>query len=261
MATSENNNKPTEIKDEIARVIARYVPISTAVLGGVGLLLVFVFIYKGDYENAVDTLQYIFTALLPLWGTWLGTVLAFYFSKQNFEAANQSVKTLVETLSPKEKLESQKVTEVMMKFADLKCDNLKSTEQTGTIKIVEIRDKIIKANIKRWPIFQEGVFKYIFHKSTLEEYITHELIQGGKKKADVDKLTIADMIQGGTDWVKRVLVGGAGFVSEDATLYDAKKEMEKDDVRNDVFVTKSGKADEKVLGWISNVDIAKHGKY
>jgi hypothetical protein len=37
----------------------------------------------------------IFNALLPLAGTWVGTVIAYYFSSKNFETANQSMQRVV----------------------------------------------------------------------------------------------------------------------------------------------------------------------
>jgi hypothetical protein len=49
-------------------------------------------------------LSFIGQTLLPLWGTWIGTVLAFYFGKANFEAATQSYKDAIKTLTPEEKI-------------------------------------------------------------------------------------------------------------------------------------------------------------
>src|SRR5258707_14126556 len=50
-------------------------------------------------KTAFSILQYVFGALLPLWGTWIGTILAYYYSKQNFESANKSVQQIVDKMT------------------------------------------------------------------------------------------------------------------------------------------------------------------
>lgn len=250
-----------DFKDVIAKIISTYVPFATGILGFAGLLLVAFFIYVGEYEEALDTLKYVFTALLPIWGTWIGTVLAYYFSKQNFEAASKSVQNLVDSISPREKLETLLARDIMIKFEDLKCDNLAKGEAVDDLTIVSIRQKIIDAGIKRWPIFQEKVYKYIFHKSTLDDYLTDKLLKDKLPEAELNALNIAKMKSDNIPWIQRVIKDAAVFIPETASLYDAKKEMDKHEACNDAFVTKTGNKDEEVLGWISNVDIAKHGKF
>jgi hypothetical protein len=65
-------------RDLLALIVVVVSLIGVAVLGAVG-------IYKG--ETAKDLL----TMLLPVVGTWVGTVLAFYFGKEQLEAANRTV--------------------------------------------------------------------------------------------------------------------------------------------------------------------------
>src|SRR2546429_9060008 len=52
-----------------------------------------------------DIAKYVLGVLLPVIGAWVGTVLAFYFGKENFEAASRSAANLVRQLSPREKLQ------------------------------------------------------------------------------------------------------------------------------------------------------------
>jgi len=42
-----------------------------------------------------------FTAIIGLDGTWVGAVLAFYFSKENFDAASASTQKLVDSITTK----------------------------------------------------------------------------------------------------------------------------------------------------------------
>lgn len=55
-----------------------------------------------------DKIMTIFTTVVAVVGTWVGTILAFYFSRENFEAAAKSsaatTAALVKQLTPSEKL-------------------------------------------------------------------------------------------------------------------------------------------------------------
>jgi len=43
-----------------------------------------------------------------------------------------------------------------------------------------------------------------------------------------------------------------------ATILDAKNAMEKVKSCQDVFVTQNGSSEEKVIGWLTNVDIVRY---
>jgi len=59
-----------------------------------------------------DAAQLVFTSILPLLGTWVGTVLAFYYTKENFESASRA--TLEAVRSGSQRLESTRVADKMM---------------------------------------------------------------------------------------------------------------------------------------------------
>jgi hypothetical protein len=58
-------------------------------LGGIvvasGLAIIF-----ASSNNRAETVRLIFASVLPLFGTWVGTVLAFYFARENLQAATDS---------------------------------------------------------------------------------------------------------------------------------------------------------------------------
>ena len=70
---------------------------------------------------------------MPLFGTWVGTILAFYFSKANFEAATKSVTKIAETkiASIDEKLSATLVSEKMINPEDL--DLIKVIDQPQAV--------------------------------------------------------------------------------------------------------------------------------
>src|SRR5436190_11861000 len=55
-------------------------------------------------EATANAISGIFDKLLPLLGTWIGTVTAYYFSKENLAAATSSVSAMARHLTSDDKL-------------------------------------------------------------------------------------------------------------------------------------------------------------
>ncbi len=80
-----------------------------ALIGLIGLAIAVIGLAAADARP--DATNDVFNALLPLLGTWVGTVLAFYFSRENFKSAQESVRHLAERLTPQERLRRVPVAE------------------------------------------------------------------------------------------------------------------------------------------------------
>lgn len=65
-------------------------------------------------EEVVEVSRMVFTATVPLAGTWVGTVLAYYFSKDNFNAARRSLENMVDKVTAR--LQGISVQEKMLAF-------------------------------------------------------------------------------------------------------------------------------------------------
>lgn len=63
--------------------------------------------WKGEQRALMEASQLLLSALLPLFGTWVGTILAFYHKKENYEAASTHTLDLVRTVA--QRLSSTKV--------------------------------------------------------------------------------------------------------------------------------------------------------
>src|SRR6266849_4165538 len=87
----------------------------TEIVAGVSLfgitLLAAIVLYK-DW-NDKDMVRYVFASIIPLLASWMGTILAFYFSKENFMAATQSVTDLTRTVTGIERLKNISATDKM----------------------------------------------------------------------------------------------------------------------------------------------------
>jgi predicted transcriptional regulator len=212
-----------------ARTILAFGITLAAVLGITWLSLVIV---KGDPNKAQNVLN----SVLPLFGTWVGTVLAYYFSRENFEAASTSAERL---LTKEERLRSIPVARVMIK-------NIISSNDLDD-KVEDIFKLLTGKDGKRYlPIlkpsraleallYREGIMSYLYDIPAV----------------DRPKKTLKDLLQ-----ERPELNQDAAFVSEKKTLADAKEALEKIDCKV-VLVTASGDPKEPVVGLLTSTDIVR----
>ena len=195
-------------------------------------------------DNRSTTSRLVFTSVLPLLGTWVGTVLAFYFARENLEAATDS------TLALAGKTDTT-VTKVMIREADIVAHDLAANEDPKTVKLSAVRKTMAKTNPpgRRVPIRDANrLVLYVLHDSTLTAFA--EDLPAGEK---VDDKTIGDLL---ADAKYRQLIEANGFVSENATISGARTVMTSIENCNDVFVTPNGKRDERAIGWLTNTLLA-----
>lgn len=220
--------------------------------------------FKGDATGVKDSAQLIFTAVLPLLGTWVGTVLAFYYSKENFESARQGTLDLVRSIS--QRLSSTSVGEKMMPVGAIVKVAIPDGKSIEDLSLKDINDLFDKAGangqkISRLMIVDsKGACVAMLHRS-----IWMEMLNTGAKEAqpvNVAADTLAKVLPlkyesrvGSTfkDFITKTIA----HVAQDRTVADAKAAMEAKPHCQDVIITGTGKENEPVQGWISNVDISR----
>ena len=141
----------------------------------------------GDRAQAKDIL----TMILPMIGTWVGTVLAFYFGKEQLEAATRSVTSIARQLTPDERLRSLSVTEKMIprSAAYLLTGN---PDQIKLLEAVAGLDRERKGN--RLPVLAvDGSPRCVIHRSTIDRFIALAAA-AGKPAPDLQALTLQDLM-------------------------------------------------------------------
>src|SRR5436190_4861953 len=171
----------------------------------------------------------VFSSVLPLLGTWVGTVLAFYFARENLAAATESTLRLagIETSTP--------VTSVMIREADFIAYDLGTDDRIEDVSLASVRDKMraLTPPSRRLPIRNAlGAVMCVVHDATLTAY-AESLNQTTET---LDK-TMGDLLK---DPAFAALVKAMGFVSEKATVADARAKMGSIKNCNDVFLTANG---------------------
>jgi len=229
-------------RDLLALIVVVASLLGVALLSALG-------IHKGG--DAKDIL----TMVLPVIGTWVGTVLAFYFGKEQLEAANRTVESLARQLTSEEKLRSIKVTEKMIPRAEA----FVVTAEPSDLKLLEALDNLDKQKKgNRLPIFTAtGQPRYVIHRSTIDRFIAKKAA-AGMSAEQLKALTMTDLLQ--DDEFGKNLQKTFAIVSKAGTLADAKKAMESLGWCQDVFVTEAGTSDESVLGWVTNGIIEQNSR-
>jgi hypothetical protein len=239
------------------------IAISTILLSGIILILLIIFNWSiiNCSNDKLDHVKELFALLLPVIGTWVGTVLAFYFTRENFEAANQSIRTLIKQVSsPSEKFKEIKVSEVMISTEIFPLKTVANYDSFTKCTISELVEKMKGDHSERLPILEDKTLKFIFliYLTTLERFLLGRSEKTIKLKEDGDKelskLTILDMIESDYQKAKSILelTQKQPLLPITSSLADVRKVMQDNNLCYDVFITKTGDKNEKVEGWITN---------
>jgi hypothetical protein len=214
---------------------------------GFSVLAITVLAWKAidvDGKNALTILNIV----LPVVSSWVGTILAFYFGKENFESANLQVRELIRKLTPEERAESL-VADVMRRFSDTAHVKIPEGKSDGDIKIKDLRAKFDGA-VSRLPIVNSNDSpRYILHKSSIDRY----LISGGTEEDTLAKFIDNQKAVGFEFGLNKGFI----VVSETTTVATAKGRLEQVPSCQDIFITKGGTEKEPLSGWISNVRLTK----
>jgi hypothetical protein len=199
--------------------------------------------------------SHVMTAVLPLLGSWVGTVLAFYFSKDNFAAATRSVSELTKQLTTQEKLQATLAKEKMIPRSQMF-----AIPVTREQKLSDILEKLKQANKgMRIPFLaQQDYPRYVIHRSVIDRFLADRAINPSSPPINLADLTLDDMLSDPD--LKNAIEQSIATVGESATLADVKELMDKNPHCQDVFVTKGGTKDEPALGWITNAIVEENTK-
>jgi len=245
----EEKQSPWFLRNLIAILI-------TGLVVGVTIYIAVFLLYSPNKSGEINT-SFIGQTLLPLWGTWIGTVLAYYFGKVNFEAATKSYRDVIDKLTPDEKIAKLLVKDVMIPI------NLIVYLDYDTENENPISDILKYPQFEKYSRFavldQKKAIKNMIHRNTFFEFVFLKVSEG-KNNNEINKLKLKDLLNETNDSIKNTLTRGYGFVSINSTLLDAKKAIDSIAECQDVFITETGKPSEPVLGLVTNNMIFEKAK-
>lgn len=240
-------------RDAVAGLLARWIVYGAVIylsmmsLLFVGLILISLLTNTSKVDS-IAVWKDLMTITVPVLAAWVGAILAFYFAKENFEAANKSVQDMANRLSSSEKLGGISAREAMVPRNSISDLKLASGETPASISLEQKIIAKLQGKITRVPVFnQDDAIFCVVHESTAHKYL-YQVRQANPNP------TLDDLL-------KDAMLGPAAialaFVPEAASLADAQEAMKQVAGCQDVFVTKNGRREEPVLGWVTNADIAK----
>jgi hypothetical protein len=211
-----------------------------------GIVLLSVFAIALSGSSRADTSRLVFSSVLPLLGTWVGTVLAFYFARENLQAATDSaIQTTENTLRLTGRETSMPVTAVMIPVASFVSYDLGAGQLLENVPLREVQQKMQDSGFHRLPIRNAtDAVLLVIHDSTLTAFAE----SAGQTIVDLNQ-TIGGLL-GHADL--KDLVEAIGFVDEKATVAEARARMASIPKCNDIFVTANGQRDERATGWLTN---------
>jgi hypothetical protein len=236
---SENKEAKTkEPRNTVAMFTLIFSGSAIVVLAGIALI-------KSEAKDVMT----VFNICLPVLASWVGTILAFYFGKANFESANAQVNKLISQKFSQEDLNKTPLKIIMRPFSDMTCYKIPAGKSEKDIVLSDI-NALMNADKNRLPVITSDNWpKYMIHLSIIDAYTS-----AGSKLTD----TLQEFLD-----AKRGTGSGFGLnegfiiVPENATLAEAKDQLDKIKICQDIFITKNGTPNEELSGWISNTRLAR----
>lgn len=216
----------------------------------IGALLISIVIFALRNPKSENLIPDTFNTLMPVLTAWLGSVLTFYYSKDNLNAANENALKLITQVSPQERLKSIPASEKMLPLSKIK-------SLPGNPSIQDL-DEFFRKNkyFHRVPILDDhkGALKCVIHKSLMNEFLVKNHLQFSQTVQNLlDDQEFGQMAKGTFD-----------FVAKESTMADVKAKMDTSPSSypvQDVFVTETGSDEEPILGWITNIMVAKAAQF
>jgi CBS domain-containing protein len=183
-------------------IAKRILPLS---IGGV-LLLALILTSVAIARNDEDTAKWVLAAALPVFGAWVGTILAYYFAKEGFESASRNVTETVERLTGMEKLKSIKVKDKMIVRHNMTVINTTASKQASQISLIGDILKLLDDSKKnRLPILDENDHPlYMIHRSMIDKYLTRKAAKDRLPTKDLDTLKLENLLEDDADLKKNV---------------------------------------------------------
>ena len=197
--------------------------------------------------------EFIASSLFPLIGTWMGAIIAYYFAKENFDAAANQYNKVIDKLTPEQQLSSISVASVMKL---IKNTQTLQFEQFKSTPIIDILQNPNFTNYNRFLFLDNSKCKYIIHRSTFDRVISNAIIN----KSDPNSIKLEDFVKSEDESIKGYIEKGIEFISINRNLLDAKNLIISNKFCLDVIVTANGDKNDDVMGWITDIIISEKVK-
>lgn len=211
-------------------------------------------------DHALSFLQTLLTGILPVIASWVAAVIAFYFARENLDAAALNTRKLFQEFQP------TSLTSIAVSSAMVSVDKLEvvrtSGDRSDTDKpMVEILARFQTKGLSRLVFLDGGdVGVGVLHDSVITQY----LVATAQSNKSVSTVKVSELLE--DTKIKATLAASVVWVAPDTSLAQVKQAMDEQSKASsidcrDALVTSDGTKTAKVVGYISDIDIAKRGAY
>lgn len=200
-----------------------------------------------NFSDAPISPEVVFTTVTTLAGTWVGTLMAFYFGRANAESASAyTIRAVGQASGDPGRQARAPVSSIMIAAGSIQALRL-GTKSPADVPLSDII-AVIRNNriVTRVPVLQaSGAVLCVIHDSLIYQY-SYIAAQGGPAARGP---TLQDLL---ADSEAGPLARLFECVAEQTTLADARRRMDGVSGCQDLFVTATGRKDEPMLGWVTN---------
>lgn len=253
MANPSDNelNITAQLRNKLSIIV---VCIVLALITVLSITAITIGIYNTNQNLKFENTKDILNIILPLLATWIGTVLAFYYSQKNMDAATQQTNQIIKHLTSDQKLSEINAvdTGINMSNSDVTTLILSTPEDAASINLLKhvLEDKLEKTGRNRLPIIDSnGIVLYIVHRSAIDQFI---ISKHKNDNSNIQEYTLNDLLN---DEKWKIIFQSFGTICKEDKLYAAKKAMDANLYCEDVFVTDDGTRSSKALYWLTNITI------
>lgn len=213
---------------------------------------------QGTVQLVLGYLDRFIGAIIPLFAAWVGAVIAFYFARDNFDAATENTKALVGQMAGVD-LSVITVEETMIRRAQM---TVATTEEDGPRKLKsQVLPRFLERGLSRFLILDKagkgvGVLR--------NGYVSAILMDPPERFAKgADEITLKDLLDDGP--TRDLLAASTVYAARGDTLAAVRRKMQEASRRaprtvRDVFVTEDGTEKTRVIGYLADLDIAEKAR-
>jgi hypothetical protein len=223
------------------------------VISGLASVLTLGILIVALWDDREKASAFVLSSILPVIGTWVGTILAYYFAKENFETAARNTRAILRPAIE----QSTPVRQIMIPREKIQGIQLSKDQKAEDLQFGQLREKFDQYKKGRLPVFfPGGEICYVIHLSVLNEMMM-TLVKSGKSLKEAEETRLGELFKVYQKF-KVVIEATLAIVREDASVADAKLAMDSTPGSEDVFVTANGRKTDPVVGWVTNNEIGEY---
>lgn len=195
--------------------------------------------------------QLVMSSVLPLLGTWIGTVLAFYFARENLEAASA---TTLDALRQVGRVSDEtSVSSVMIRADQINPRrDVPDAAAAESLRLSSLYSSMQQTKRGRVPIFgPTGEVVLVIHDQDIDKYCQ----LAGRTADSLADTDLVSSLSANDELVKavRLFIG----ISRETTIGRLRTRLKETPGCADVFVTETGELKDPVQGWITDSDLSR----